>query len=266
MATELRDATGLSDRFYVVLTLHRTGSTFFCNALNGHPDIICAGEIFNSEGARKNNIDLERPIASLDRWLETHPNVPFLGFKLMLDQSPDVLEEVARRRFRIIFLTRPNELARHSSQLIARHTGRRFKASLLARGSAYILKNVSGSYSNPMAQQFFDRANKFAGGTTTKVAFDKKRFLLMQQRQEALMSEAEAVLAKYSLEPLRVTYPDVTKPEIMSAALKFLGATDRQLVAMTTKMNPPDIMERFSNPEDVRQFLEEIHHPEWETE
>jgi hypothetical protein len=250
---------------FVILALHRTGSTFLVKSLNGHPDIVCDSELFGPD-ARTLDMDPNDPSGSLDRWLELRSNVPFAGFKLILDQSAEAVHEVARRRFRAIFLTRPNELARHSSQLIARKTGKRSSPTYAARFFMRLFKFTTGSYNSPTAKFLIESANRYAPQKTEKVNFDKGRFQNMSRKADALVRNADSILAQHGLKPLRLEYPHVTTPHGIRTVLRFIGAEQVDLVASSERMNPPDILERFSNPDDVRQFLSEQHRQEWATE
>jgi hypothetical protein len=247
---------------FVILALHRTGSTFLVDALNGHPDIVCAHAIFNPT-AEKHGIDLNDPIGSMDGWLDARKDTPFVGFKLMLDQNNAVLHEIARRQYHVIFLTRPNELARHSSQLIARKTGKRARTSYVTRIAKRLFEAANGSYNSKIAKLLFDNTNRFVKDRTEKIEFDRKRFQRMRKRTEMLVSKTDTILAEHDLKPLRIEYPQITTQETMRETLRFIGAAEMDLVSPVKKMNPPNILERFSNPDEVLQFLNEAHAPDW---
>jgi hypothetical protein len=248
---------------FVILALHRTGSTYLVNTLNAHPDIVCKGEIFRSK-AREN--DLYDPIPFMDHWLDAKKNIPFVGFKLMLDQDDEVLREIARRRFRIMLLTRPNELAQYSSQLIARKTGKRVHRAYLAKRVKGIFKATGISHNSNLARLLIDAANRFDKTSPEKVKFNPKHFHGMRQRVIRLVRKTEAILAEYNIEPLRLEYPQITTKETIRGALRFIGAEEMDLVPTVKKMNSPNILERFSNPDEVLRFLGEVRLPEWEYE
>jgi hypothetical protein len=78
--------------------------------------------------------------------------------------------------------------------------------------------------------------------------------------------KTEALLAEHNLEPLRLEYPKVTTQESMRAVLRFIGAAEMDLVSPVKKMNPPNILERFSNPDEVLRFLDDVRLLEWASE
>ncbi|CAN6443445.1 unnamed protein product [Victoria cruziana] len=114
-------------RFFVILSMQRSGSGWFETLLNSHPNVSSNGEIFSVKERRENFSTIER---TLDRvynleWVSSAAKndcVAAVGFKWMLNQATmeyhrEIVKYFNQHGVSVIFLFRRNLLRRLISVL-----------------------------------------------------------------------------------------------------------------------------------------------------
>lgn len=115
---------------FIVTGPGRTGSQLLLTALQQHSQIHCLGEIFLPQYYRETYLPAGKSKTRdiLDTWL-CPPEKKLFGFSVLYPElfrskyTPDLIEELIARRFRIIHVSRDNLLRRFLSHKIARKTG-----------------------------------------------------------------------------------------------------------------------------------------------
>lgn len=227
--------------------------------LHQHPQIACYGELMRKtqpwmleqgyRGALR-HLDKVDPKFKDDDYRFSNPyefieavysvrrrKKPVRGFKLHVDQHRRLLSSIVENpEYALILLTRENELARYSSQLIAENTG---------QGSA----------------RKGDKIKR------VKVPFDRNDFLGFVKRSSDYIKLTKELIAESGKPVFEIRYLELTKIARISELIRFLGADDRIVPEpVTLKRNSSSILERFSNPELVLKVLEEIGHQGWRVE
>ncbi|MGI9170150.1 MAG: sulfotransferase [Caulobacteraceae bacterium] len=224
---------------FAIIGLQRSGTTFLRRSLDDHPDIACYGEIFqprrmvNLQGVAgidempsKEERDAD-PIGYLDRFLSLFAD-GFIGFKLLLAQSPEVMEEVARRGYRLISLRRENALAKYSSTMI--------------------FKSMKGT-----GERFLRPANE--GPAAVRATFSAAAFEQYRARDRQQWAAFEAVRDRYRPPCCDIEYAELAWGDGLDRVLDFLGASRRSLDAGIVKQNSTDVISRFDNPRAVGAYL-----------
>ncbi len=110
-------------------TMGRCGSTWFCDMLNAHSRILCAGEVFNpalrSEYVEAVNAwETSRDSAAVFRVLaKRSADAELVGFKVFREQvGDDVLQQLFRGIEHLILIERENLTAALVSELRAKQT------------------------------------------------------------------------------------------------------------------------------------------------
>ena len=117
---------------FVVISQQRSGSSYLVDALDGHPDLACADEIF----AERSGTDTGDWAAVDATWEAVFARAcprgwrppRAVGFKWMTNQGHDalhdrVLAKARATRTRVVFLFRQNELRREISAAVNREVG-----------------------------------------------------------------------------------------------------------------------------------------------
>jgi hypothetical protein len=230
---------------FVIVSLQRSGTTFLRHALSNHPDIICHGEIF-MHGLVGGVLDpvpylkLPKvaardadPVGFLDTFLSFHEK-GHVGFKLMLNQNQQVLEEIVRRKWPLIVVWRENLLARFSSLLLTRATG---------QSHARVGREV----------------------VRAQVDFDPRDFKRFRNRE--VSSWAKLIdLEDFADSAILVEYCDLVASGGLRRVFEHLGIEPVEVKSRLQKQNSSAIVERFTNPDAVLADLESIGHPEWARE
>jgi hypothetical protein len=235
---------------FAIVGSQRSGTTYLRRSLNNHPDIVCHGEPFNpdSEGALvpparwadlpgKDAREAD-PIAFLDRLMSFQAG-GVVGFKLLLAHSPAVLNEIAARGYRLIILRRENALARYSSR--------------------QILATMQDSGQIPPPS-----TNK--GPSAIKATFDVTAFEQFNESDRARWIAFENILDRHQPPRFELEYDELGWGDGRERSLDFLGVERRPLRAWMDKLNSPDVVSRFSNPEVVRDYLRVRGLTRWEHE
>lgn len=223
------------------------------STLRTHPDVICYGELFRKNKKRlKGSIKIISELDShfqdekiqQDRWRDfldavavASENFEFVGFKLMVNQNSDVRRGlIDDPGYKKILLKRENGLAVYSSDKIARVTG---------QGSA----------------------GRFAKVKTAKVEFIPTDFESYLEKYEKRYITAEKELKESGCKYLRITYAALCRPDGIRKVLSFIGA-NRSLSwkTPTKKRNTSTILDRFTNKEQVSEYLLSTGRQNWSVE
>ncbi len=242
-----------SPQKFVLLSMPRTGSNRLATSLNSHPQIKCFRETFH--GMLDKNSKPPSLLKRIDKkyldkyYHKTHYmdyintvfdldiKEKFVGFKLMLGQHikarNDVIEDESYKK---ILLYRENELTCYSSRLIAKETG---------------------------------QGNVKKGDTvlTVTVPFNPKKFEKFCKRRHHQYQKTRQLLAQNDQEYIDIEYKDSLTTEWMKKIITFIGA-DRNFrtESKQQKRNTSNIVERFTQPDEVMTYLKSIGKEEWAVE
>jgi hypothetical protein len=223
------------------------------SAFSSHPDIHCFGELFRRQ-SKNSSYGLEvlhdiHPEFSEEGYRHTHASeyisavfstakgVSHVGFKLMLGQNIELRNAlIFDEQFRKILLYRENILACFSSECIAKVTGQG-----VATGNVEV--------------------------KTAKVAFDPKRFQRYRERRKRLYHDTRRLLQKSGQDFYEIDYLTAVTEVSMAGLVEFIGA-DSSVACLpdTKKRNPGNILERFTDPDEVSAYLESIGREGWAVE
>ncbi len=238
---------------FIIFAMPRTGSNMLVTALNSHPAIRCHGELFVGR-------DLKPGMELFDTFSTIYPafrnkeyryknaerllrsfidkcDKPRFGFKLMLNQHPELIAEIVHgTNWPIILLRRENELACYSSHLIAKTTG---------QGIARIDDNVK----------------------TAKAVFDEQQFSSFRKQRNRKYEQFSDVLAAANRTAQSIDYRSLLTGSGYAQVLKLLGVDqDFELITGTRKRNPNNVVERFTNTETVSRYLQRENLEDWSFE
>lgn len=231
---------------FVVFSVARSGTSFLTTSLRSHPDILCHGEallprhipkhLHGSARSRFTAADCENdPLGFFHELLKIDDGHIAVGCKVFRGHSPTVhnaiLEDASIRK---ILLDRENRLASYSSGLIARETGR-----WSSRRSEGIEK-------------------------LHRVSFDKSDFERYRNRVDGFFRK---VARKQQGPSIRITYEENVLGESLAPIFHLLDVQeDVKTESPKKKQLGRSIWDRFSNPEDVLEYLNDIGKPLWAEE
>lgn len=228
---------------FVIIASPRTGSTHLTALLHKHGEIICHGEILHPKmtnplkrwesSARvpesaTEMLDLRKrnPQQFIRRLFENDHGGKHVGFKIFKGHNDEILDElVADPAVKKIVLFRPNLLAVYSSSRIAHHVGER------------VLKT-------PREIQ-------------PLVRFDQDKFVKYCRKYVAFYRGVVEKLVASRQNFHFLDYGAINNPSLFAAVVSFIGADPDQarLEPSMIKQNSPDLLKRFSNPDEVDRFL-----------
>lgn len=237
---------------FIVLGMTRTGSGYLYTMLDSHPDFVVHGEVFNPRGIgalsgklkrerwlNKGWLNMEyrekKPIEFLEKVLAYDKKKSFSGVKLFFPQNAEVVEYViSSNEYKKIVLRRDNSLAAYSSARTAQSSGGKGK---VRRGD--INEKIKVTFRGDDFEKFVVRREKYYQWGVS---------LLKQAGDGFLEVEYNALHDKHTFNNI----------------LDYLGASknvclDTDLV----KRNPADILERFSNPEEVLEYVKQNGKTQW---
>lgn len=225
---------------FAIIGSQRSGTTYLRRSLNDHPDIVCHGEPFGPGGLGALEPPVRRaelpdkqgrdadPIGFLDALMSFH-RTGVAGFKLLLAHSPPVLDEIARRGWRLVVLRRDNALAKYSS--------------------IQILVAMQGA-----GDRFKRPANE--GPTAIKATFHAEGFERYMESDRARWEGFTEILHRHAPPHFELEYGELAWGDGRERVLDFLGVERRPLDAGIEKLNSTDVVSRFVNPEAVNEYLE----------
>lgn len=241
---------------FILMAEHRTGSTYLMNALNSHENIMCDNEIFNianvvhfkefggnedsKEVIWRRNAD---PINFMNDFYEKYSEFPgVVGFNFMVGHNYNVLMHILDSGMDILLLGRENKLAQFSS----------FKRGLAT--SNWATKHPG-------------KARRQAEESIGFLNFGYKDFERWLHRQNSTSVLLERVIERlHEGRHLKLEYRSVVSGRCDEQICDFLEVPRAQLRSELQKQGASDIAARFSNPNAVRAYLDNIGRPEWAEE
>jgi LPS sulfotransferase NodH len=257
IATEAPGARQLVKK-YVILATPRSGSSHLVDLLDSHPQLCCAGELFNPHGAAlrklgmRNKDDMrlagQAPLEFLDRVIaktrEGDEVKPCFGFKLMLHHDPRMIDHVLEDpQWCVIVLERRDLLAQWTSAGLAKKTGQ--------WGSGKKAVNPEQS-DDPEAAKAAE-AERLARAAQTKVVFNAQKF-----EQYCIRMNARYESIYYRLGPrpyFRLFSEDIDASH--QALLEFLGAEATEVQAPRPRQNSTSMRDRIRNYEHYVKYARE---------
>lgn len=238
-----------------LLCMDRTGSNMISSRLNTHPEIVFYNEIFHRQYiifqddrvvgdkgavARRD----KDPAAFVSRvWngecepADKRAGLTGVGFKLFLSHNADALRYVVNSDAALVWLRRRNPLSRFSSFKIAAAT------------NEWKLTN---------------------GGPAKKatVPFHAAEFRAYVENYRSLEALAEMVMNRWNRAHFPIWYEDfVRSPQVWDDMVGFLGYDPAAFgQSPLRKQNSSDLLERFSNPEAVQEYVASVGRYDWLTE
>lgn len=233
---------------FVILSAARSGTSLLSETLNTHPQIVCHGEIFhpNPHWHIKGNLahlseeDKLRKRENLPDFIEeiyNQPGAEAVGFKMWLDQNPKWCNYALHNESYLkIIYERKNKLAQFSSGILARKTG---------------VWNLGPSEKKQLS-------------TDDGIEFNAKGF-------DEFLKHQETVFQHYRREArgpiLDIDYSQIAQGNF-DPVLDFLGVEKVNLSHQKRKLYSSNILERFKKDhhQKILEKLNELGHPEWQTE
>jgi hypothetical protein len=245
----------MSEIKFVIIANPRTGTNHFIDLLNSHQDITCHREVFHRDavyilGGSRNDLLEKRdlnPVAFMEELYNSSPTRA-CGFKIFAGHNATVLDKVLHDpAIKKIILYRPNFLAVYSSEKIAEAESR------------YLI----------MDEKFASiDAGAYDSSRTSKLAFfDQADFSRRWAVYQEYYKYALDVLNETEQMYLFMTYEDFINDSFFRRIFSFLGLP--QPKAMHTRMkkqNTSDILSRFQNPNEARDFIKSIGRMNWTNE
>jgi len=237
---------------FVILAAQRTGSYMLATALDALPGVTCHGELFrkNDKGVAADSAIIEkldpafadigyrhRHHAEFLDAVVRHTPAELVGFKLMLRQAPEAQKAiVGSDDYRVILLDRGNVLALYSSHLIARATG----VGFMRKGEQ---------------------------AASPRVEFDAGDFSGFWRRYRNKYEELRDQVRDFGrCRMLSVDYLDLLHGGAFGEVVDFLGLRCERDISKyigTQKRNSSEILQRFSNPDAVVDYLREAGRLDW---
>lgn len=222
----------------VVIGLGRTGSSLLCHLLSTVPGVRFDHELFNEREIGYGNEPVRDPVAVGERdadpvgWLKRHFSVceadgyDVIGFKLFLHHNRDVISDIAiDPRCRLILLTRANLLAMYSSLRIAQMTDRWSRSEREPPHSPRI----------PFDQLDFE-------------SFEKDVASLAEIRAQ-IVAQADRAVASIEYTTILAASTAERLSDFLEHRIRWPKDT------LLKKQNPDRIIDRFTRPELVHQYL-----------
>lgn len=236
---------------FVILAQERTGSSHLTDMLNNQNDILCNGEIFHPrdvyvhwpKSAKTPELMRELgalkasdPLGFLDRVMDARFDREHVGFKILEGQNEIALNHLLQDpTFLKVVLYRRNALATYSSKKLAHLSG-----------------------------QWDRREGKRAAGLE-KIRFNAERFTKFHDGYVAYYSRLLASLTA-NKQPLHfINYEEINDARLLSALVLSIGGDPAgiRIASRHRRQNSSNIISRFSNPEDVEQFLMKHNLMQW---
>lgn len=234
---------------FVLLSVPRSGTTNLIATLGKHPRIYNHREVFldnykvTVRQEFRDAFDMEKirkdAIAFVDALLSFSPGPDCVGFKMFFPQSPEACKHLmSDHGVKKIVLNRENQLAAYSSNLIAKASG-------------FSHQRADQENNRPLAASSYIRFNEE----------DFRRFCLRRGR----IHKRYQKFCKGDV--LNLNYTEVDDG-VFAIVFQFLGLPAFEVSSHFKKLNPSDILSRFSR-EDHAQItatLDDLGHPEWVSE
>lgn len=236
----------MAETNFVVVSQPRCGTTFFIRSLSTHPEVFCDNELFNPLKivrleACNDSPDIafreKCPLKFFNDYYTSEFSKKFkaIGFNFMMGQHVSILDEIINNEdIKIIYLERENRLAQAVSWFTALATK--------------------------------EWATFEEGKKSGKQIFYFGRYI-----QQIRKCETFDMLFKRAIEnrknTLHIFYTEVLHIEtLFPKVADFLGVTNAFKPDRLKKQGNPDILERFSNKQEVEEFLALIGKDSWKCE
>jgi hypothetical protein len=236
---------------FVIIASARTGSNHLVTMLGKRKDMLCNGEVFHKNKvyvrwrkeyatvqALADLADLRRvdPKAFINRLFETGHGRPHVGFKILRTQNDEALENILTEpSIRKIILYRRNVLANYSSSLVAKLTNK------------WAVNDRNDPSESP------------------KVEFKEKQFLNFHDKYiDFYRHVINRINATHQSSHL-ISYEEINNPWLFANVVNYIGGDSAvaKMESSYVKQNPSNIVDRFSNPKKVEEFLREKQLMHW---
>jgi len=231
---------------FLIVGLPRSGTTYLMTLLNAHPDILCAGEQFNPYaiiGADSRSQEypdlLERdktPRAHSEAFFADHAESGYkcVGYKLMLGHNIRMLRYLPELTdYKLIYVHRENKLAQISSLIKADQTQRWAQDT----PDEHVHQKI-----NVGPLKISQYWHEFA-------------------TQDFLFSQWFRTLPQ---DKLKLEYRQMFKKGFEQRLCDFLGvAFDPRMKSPLVKQGANSILDRFENPQPIRNYFNQIGREEW---
>jgi len=238
VTTPWRKRVRQRNTLFVILSAPRTGSTFVCDLLDSHPNIICHSELFKVNSVLPAD-STPLPWYLANRWLRDIAPLFFLhlvwhkssdakavGFKLFKGHDKRILRYILKHpEIKAVLLTRENVIRQYTSYMLAKRS--------------HVFHSFHGDYK---AQSITINLDHFWRWTTKQQSFFKEVRDEMHERGRELHE---------------LTYEQVTSDgDEPDALLSFLGIEpNAELSSRLTKLNKKPLSETVKNDEELKQEL-----------
>ena len=109
-------------------------------------------------------------------------------------------------------------------------------------------------------------AGKKSNIKTAKVKFEATSFEEFLDKYESKYQHTKQLLESVNREHLELEYNDLRSPQGFEEVLRFLKVNEEVMRTPTKKRNSDSILERFTNPKVVRDYLKSKDLQKWITE
>jgi len=236
----------MADPRFIIVATPRTGSTLLGDMLNSHNDIFCDNELYNPHqicryGFNEDDINglkyrNSQPIRFWNEFFfsEFAEKQKAIGFNFMLGHNYKILEQIFKKKeLKIIFLTRDNKLAQYSSHKMALST------------QCWSIKN--GQDINQNYNTMFD-FRQFEHWLHEKMTYE----VLFGKMLELL-----------KLDYIYIEFKQLLQHDAHRAICNYLDVKFMPLKTSLRKQNKNQIIDRFQNQNDVREYLKLIGNEHW---
>ena len=236
----------MADPRFIIVATPRTGSTLLGDLLNSHSDIFCDNELYNPHqicryGFNEDDINglkyrNSQPIKFWNEFFfsEFAEKQKAIGFNFMIGHNYKILEQILKKKeFKIIFLTRDNKLAQYSSHKMA-----------LSTQCWSIEKEQDINQNNNTMFDFRQFEHWLHETMTYEVLFGKMLELL-------------------KLDYIYIEFKQLLQHDAHRAICNYLDVKFMPLKTSLRKQNKNQIIDRFQNQNDVREYLKLIGNEHW---
>jgi LPS sulfotransferase NodH len=234
-------------RRFLILGLPRSGTTYLMTLLNSHSQVYCAGEQFNpyaivGTGSEK---DKEKPaLVTRDRYPRRFLNAFFerceaegharVGFKFMIGHNTRILKSIpSLQDISLIYVHRANKLAQVSSWLKAVD---------------------SRKWAQTHADEHLEK----------KLRIGPFKISEKWHEYEAMDFLFSAWFDRLPHHKIKVEYRDMFVDDFNDRICEFLGISpEKGMRSPLVKQGQNDILERFNNPEPIRNYFSKLGYDAW---
>ncbi|MBS0125693.1 sulfotransferase [Thetidibacter halocola] len=257
---------------FIILGQPRSGTTHLTTLLDSHPDVICAGELFNpyimmgmTNDAGDDAI-LARdaaPRRAAEAFFEQAEaeGARAAGFKFMLGHDIAVLKWISRNPdIRIIYIRRANKLAQVASLIKANQTREWVDNEVANTPLRRVMRRVRIVYQGLFVLGRKERPNLVP---TIRDIDENGRLIVgprrISQRWHDLATSdflASQWLRSTPNKVLRLEYVASLKPEAHERICRFLGvSTDAEIASPLRKQGANRVIDRFANQKQISDYF-----------